>query len=198
VSFTATEAYRLVMHTHSSTHRTENRDESGELAQFLKHKGSEDDEISAAELHSYVTLDFWHVYCRGPDSVDDLVTIKSSEKDILRSAIEHNDDPVADVDNISVRVYTVHGSKGAEARTVVLYDGITRRIEDSMFESSRLRDNEYRTWFVGLTRAKENLFVLRDAFEGTSRFLPPLNTTTTTTADGTDTQSSTNTTNTEA
>ncbi|HUU95959.1 MAG TPA: ATP-dependent helicase, partial [Phycisphaerae bacterium] len=55
-----------------------------------------------------------------------------------------------------VAVSTIHGAKGSEADHVILSNGITRRIEDSM---AMQMEPERRVWYVGATRAKRNLYV---------------------------------------
>lgn len=89
-----------------------------------------------------------------PFSNTDL-TEKGIEK--LTIAIMHNTPPRNDV-----FLTTIHGSKGLEARTVIVFDGITSKIQDSIIKDENDRQNEYRVWFVALTRAKEYCFVIRD------------------------------------
>jgi ATP-dependent exoDNAse (exonuclease V) beta subunit len=55
---------------------------------------------------------------------------------------------------------------------VAVYDGVTKRIMESMNRDEAERRNEWRTWYVAFTRASENLIVLKDGFEFTRRFLP--------------------------
>ena len=57
----------------------------------------------------------------------------------------------------TIRVSTIHASKGREARHVVLHTGITARTEAGI-ESNP--DAEARVWYVGITRAKERLDVV--------------------------------------
>jgi DNA helicase-2/ATP-dependent DNA helicase PcrA len=134
--------------------------------------------VHADELAEYVEPEFWSVYNRGSGSVRHLnksgstdlgSTIDDRDREALKAALKRNDDPVTGVET---KVYTIHASKGSEAKNVVVYDGITRTIEEGMTESERTRKNEYRTWYVALTRSRANLFVLRDGFEWTTPFLP--------------------------
>jgi DNA helicase-2/ATP-dependent DNA helicase PcrA len=134
--------------------------------------------VTGDEIADIVTSEFWSVYTRGSGAVRHLNASASSEegsrlsendKEALKAALERNDDPVRDVET---KVYTIHASKGSEAKSVVVYDGVTKRIEDAMLESETERKNEYRTWYVALTRGDANTFVLRDAFDWTSPFLP--------------------------
>jgi DNA helicase-2/ATP-dependent DNA helicase PcrA len=57
----------------------------------------------------------------------------------------------------TVRLSTIHGSKGMEADTVVLVNDGTDRVVDSMQKDP---DSECRTFYVGLTRAKSKLHIV--------------------------------------
>jgi DNA helicase-2/ATP-dependent DNA helicase PcrA len=76
-------------------------------------------------------------------------------------------------DNTRVpRVYTIHASKGAEAETVVVYDGVTTRIKKEMLTNETAKRNEHRVWYVALTRASKNLIIARGAFDSSEPFIP--------------------------
>jgi len=134
--------------------------------------------VSGDDLTEYVTAEFWDVYTRAAGSVRHLnksgssdagSSIKDHDRDALKAALKRNEEPVRGVET---KVYTIHASKGSEAKNVVVYDGITRTIEEGMLENDRTRKNEYRTWYVALTRSRANLFVLRDGFGWVEPFLP--------------------------
>jgi DNA helicase-2/ATP-dependent DNA helicase PcrA len=57
-----------------------------------------------------------------------------------------------------IHIDTIHGVKGGEADNVVLLTDITRGTEDG-FEKNP--DAEIRVFYVGVTRAKKNLFIVR-------------------------------------
>jgi DNA helicase-2/ATP-dependent DNA helicase PcrA len=59
-----------------------------------------------------------------------------------------------------------------EADDVVVYDGISGRIERELMDDAETRRNEYRTWYVACSRAKKRLHVMRNAFEWTNPILP--------------------------
>jgi DNA helicase-2/ATP-dependent DNA helicase PcrA len=59
-----------------------------------------------------------------------------------------------------------------EADDVVVYDGISTRIQREMRQSQQTRKNEYRTWYVALSRAKKRLHVMRNAHEWTNPIVP--------------------------
>lgn len=87
----------------------------------------------------------------------------------LKHALRRNDGPVGD---LNTRVYTIHASKGSESETVIVYDGITKRIAESVETNADERANEWRTWYVALTRSSKRLYVLRDGFDWMQSFLP--------------------------
>lgn len=56
-----------------------------------------------------------------------------------------------------VQLETIHGAKGAEASHVALFTEQSRRV----WEESRIApDDEHRVWYVGATRAKEELHIV--------------------------------------
>ena len=52
---------------------------------------------------------------------------------------------------------TIHSAKGGEADNVVLLPDITKKTEEAMIRNP---DPEHRVWYVGATRAKQNLYIL--------------------------------------
>ena len=57
----------------------------------------------------------------------------------------------------TVQLETIHGSKGAEAEKVALFLEQSRRTWE---EAQRAPDEEHRVWYVGVTRAREELHVV--------------------------------------
>ena len=64
------------------------------------------------------------------------------------------------VDQPMIQVGTIHSTKGMESAKVVLCTGIGKTIQDSLFLQEGL-DEERRVWYVGATRAKDDLVLLR-------------------------------------
>lgn len=69
-----------------------------------------------------------------------------------------------------IRVSTIHGAKGLEADNVALDLALTRRIA---VEQERDPDAEQRVLFVGLTRAKNKLYLLNQCAQFTARMERP-------------------------
>lgn len=57
----------------------------------------------------------------------------------------------------TIRISSIHGSKGREADRVVVHTGMTLRIQNGMDKSP---DEEHRVFYVGVTRAKKRLDIL--------------------------------------
>lgn len=168
--FEAAELLRVT----KSKYLSESRSNISEIADDLEEEGNL---VSLREFDQYVEPDFWEVYSQGAGSVSSLnktggsCTLDDDEKRALTAALERNDGPV-DVDSIETKALTIHASKGQEAEDVVVYDGITRTIQQEIRHKESAAANEWRTWYVALTRAHKRLHIMREAFEWTTQFLP--------------------------
>lgn len=164
------EAANLLNHA-AAKHLDMQRDEAEEIADRLL---EEEKGARLTEFDDWVKQSFWEVYTQGQASVRKLVRVRDENlSETLQAALNRNDGPV-DLQDITTRVYTIHASKGSEANTVVLYDGTTGTIDSAMLHDVETERNEYRTWYVALTRAQENLCVIRRGFDWVNTFLPPL------------------------
>ena len=61
-----------------------------------------------------------------------------------------------------IKLSTIHGVKGEECDNVVLFTDLERIIYES---AQKDPDPEHRTFFVGITRAKEKLFITNQDYE---------------------------------
>jgi superfamily I DNA/RNA helicase len=71
----------------------------------------------------------------------------------IKNLLESGDDLMHDA---RIKVSTIHSVKGEECDNVVLYTDLERIIYESALKNP---DPEHRTFFVGITRAKENLYL---------------------------------------
>ena len=62
----------------------------------------------------------------------------------------------------TIRLSTIHAAKGHEADQVVLFTDMTTRVEQT---ADRTPDDEVRVWYVGMTRAKNQLDIV-EGFNG--------------------------------
>jgi superfamily I DNA/RNA helicase len=60
-----------------------------------------------------------------------------------------------------IRVSTIHGAKGGEATNVVLFLNQTTNTMAGSKKSSEKQDEEYRVWYVGITRTIKNLYLIK-------------------------------------
>jgi len=67
---------------------------------------------------------------------------------------------VDDMDNVRVDVSTIHGVKGSEADNVVLSPALSTATTKALHNAA-YADSEHRVWYVGATRARKRLFLLR-------------------------------------
>ncbi len=125
-----------------------------------------ENEVYLYDFVQNTTDEFWIDLTNGSDSLDNLL-VKESVKSWLQPALENNDTSLLESEQLDVAIMTIHASKGSEADVVILYDGITTNIKNSMFTDSEKRANEHRVWYVALTRSKRDLVIVRDAFDYT-------------------------------
>ncbi len=65
---------------------------------------------------------------------------------------------------IRLKLGTMHSSKGKEADDVILFKDVSKRIVKSISSSKQDWEAEMRVFYVGMTRAKERLVILRGGF----------------------------------
>jgi ATP-dependent DNA helicase Rep len=59
-----------------------------------------------------------------------------------------------------VKLSTIHAAKGGEAENVLLILDNTKTIRESAEKNEDKADEENRVWYVGVTRTKQNLYVM--------------------------------------
>jgi superfamily I DNA/RNA helicase len=63
-----------------------------------------------------------------------------------------------------IKVSTIHGTKGGEALNVVLYTDISyasdQAVSSNTLEGQKMMDDLHRLFYVAVTRAKENLYIV--------------------------------------
>jgi len=59
-----------------------------------------------------------------------------------------------------VKLSTIHAAKGGEAENVLLILDNTKKIREAVDKDQDKRDEEHRVWYVGVTRTKQNLYIM--------------------------------------
>ena len=59
-----------------------------------------------------------------------------------------------------VKLSTIHAAKGGEADNVLLILDNTKTIREAIEKSQDKEDEENRVWYVGVTRTKQNLYMV--------------------------------------
>ena len=59
-----------------------------------------------------------------------------------------------------VKLSTIHAAKGGEATNVLLILDNTKKIRNAVEKSQDKYDEEQRVWYVGVTRTKQNLYIM--------------------------------------
>ena len=76
----------------------------------------------------------------------------------MKLLLLNNEDPTK---KARIKVSTIHGAKGGEATNVVLLLNETANTIRGAKKSIQKRDEEYRVWYVGITRTMKNLYLIR-------------------------------------
>jgi DNA helicase-2/ATP-dependent DNA helicase PcrA len=122
-------------------------------------------------LMEYVTPEFWEDFTSAEDSVSNL--LQYGPKETLKKALEHNTNPVENIDTAPVPdVMTIHASKGKEAETVFVRDGMPKPVYEPMVGRNEAAMEESRVWYVAATRASDTLLVSKDMPDYYEEFLP--------------------------
>lgn len=128
-------------------------------------------DITADELAEHVTDGFWSDLTRGAESVDLLLSYDG--KEAIEAALRYHDRPFPEIGMAPVPdVLTIHAAKGMEAETVVLADGVTKRIAEAARTDAGKYRAESRVWYVAATRAAERLLIAPTNDSYTIPYLP--------------------------
>jgi DNA helicase-2/ATP-dependent DNA helicase PcrA len=68
-------------------------------------------------------------------------------------------------DDARIKISTIHAAKGGECENVIVVLDNAKKIREAVTKSVIKRDEEHRVWYVGCTRAKRNLYLMRAKIE---------------------------------
>jgi len=125
---------------------------SGATLEFVKK--SMKNKLAIKDINNYLPSSHKLVL----NSSDPFRLTNLTDKGILKltNAISRNTPPRSDI-----YLTTIHGAKGLEADTVIVFDGVTTKIQTSTMKNPEEFKNEHRVWYVALTRAKKYCFIVR-------------------------------------
>ena len=81
-----------------------------------------------------------------------------SKKDYVRSMLANGEDLNK---KPRIKVSTIHGAKGGEATNVVLFLNQTKNTMKAAGKSVAKQDEEYRVWYVAVTRTMQKLYLIK-------------------------------------
>ena len=84
--------------------------------------------------------------------------VSDSQITYMKLLLLNNEDPTKDA---RIKVSTIHGAKGGEATNVVLLLNETANTIKGAKKSIQKQDEEYRVWYVGITRTMKNLYLIK-------------------------------------
>ena len=87
----------------------------------------------------------------------DVFTVDPEECLYIREMLRQEEELHRDA---RVELSTIHSAKGGEATNVLLILDNTKKIRDAVDKSVDKHDEEHRVWYVGVTRTKQNLYIL--------------------------------------
>jgi DNA helicase-2/ATP-dependent DNA helicase PcrA len=89
---------------------------------------------------------------------DAFTNVADTKKEYLRSMLMNGEDLSKEP---RIKVSTIHGAKGGEATNVVLFLNQTSNTMKASKKSKAKQDEEYRVWYVGVTRTIQNLYLIK-------------------------------------
>jgi len=84
--------------------------------------------------------------------------VSISKRDYMRAMLDNREDLLKEP---RIKVSTIHGAKGGEAHNVILYLNQTANTIKGAKKSQAKQEEEFRVWYVGMTRTIENLFLIK-------------------------------------
>lgn len=105
------------------------------------------------------------------DRVEKIVPALSLENSYWNEMLSNALRADGGTDAAAVRIGTIHAAKGLEAPAVLLFDAYTSGLEER-YRDGEITAEEHRVYYVGATRASEELYIVRDYFDGPTA--PPL------------------------
>ena len=74
---------------------------------------------------------------------------------------------------INLECGTIHSSKGLGRTDVIVFADVSKKIVNEMIKSQDNFESEIRVFYVGQSRARERLVILRGGFKHSDRYIIP-------------------------
>jgi len=81
-----------------------------------------------------------------------------SEREYIKNMLDNGEDLDAEP---RIQVSTIHAAKGGEEDNIILCLDLARMVKKSVKKGDSKHDEEHRVWYVGATRARNNLYMLK-------------------------------------
>ena len=119
-----------------------------DIFDYTKHEfDGEDHKSYSCESFNIDTSDTWYeLFDADPEQVLYIRQMLSNKEKLSEEA--------------RVKLSTIHSAKGGEADNVLLILDNTDKIRESIEKSPEKADEEHRVWYVGVTRTKQNLYIM--------------------------------------
>jgi superfamily I DNA/RNA helicase len=136
---------------------------------YFKYRGKKGDFIKSLQEDYTPTLLVMNPYIK--PELDDIINSEKPASYIANcgelkkakiNGIIHRKTPITNTELRFCRLLTIHGAKGLEADTVFLHTAITPRIRKNLVIPGEESAAEARVWYVGVTRAKNWLYIVHD------------------------------------
>ena len=122
--------------------------ECRDLFEFLNKEFTLTDErlYDLKEFGYSITQRWYEVFETHPEESLYIRLMRQNGEELLKSA--------------RVKLSTIHAAKGGEAENVLLILDNTKKIRDVVEKNQDKREEEHRVWYVGVTRTKQNLYIM--------------------------------------
>jgi len=92
------------------------------------------------------------------DWFDAFEKAKIEDRNYIKEMLNNGEDLDAEA---RIQLSTIHAAKGGEEDNVILCLDLGRKIKQAVKKSDSKNDEEHRVWYVGSTRARNNLYMLK-------------------------------------
>ncbi len=122
-------------------------------------EGQDLEQTQKEDVEDYMSEDNWNELVPWYEAFD---KANLEDKNYIRMLLSNKEKLTEDP---RIKISTIHAAKGGECENVILVLDNARKIREAVLKSSKKRDEEHRVWYVGITRSKNNLYLMRAKIE---------------------------------